>query len=209
VPPEPSGEGDEEGRGEGLSDQEQKIYVASVPVKIIGERVEYLGPDGKLVTESYRQFARKQVRAEFSSMDDFIRRWKAAARKQVIIDELVQYGLKLDHLSAEVGRDFDPFDLILHVAYDQRPLTRKERAEKIRKRNYFAKYGPSARAVLETLLAKYQDDGVIDLGEPNILKISPLSEMGTPLQLVKQFGSPAKFETAVHELQSAIYQDAG
>lgn len=209
VPPEPSGEDDDENRGDGMSDQEQKLYIASVPVRIIGERVEYLGPDGKLITESYRQFARNQVRAEFSSMDDFIRRWKAADRKQAIIDELTQYGLKLDHLSAEVGKGFDPFDLILHVAYDQRPLTRKERAEKIRKRNYFAKYGPSARAVLEALLAKYQDDGVIDLGEANVLKISPLSEMGTPVQLVKQFGSAAKFEAAVRELQSAIYKEAG
>jgi type I restriction enzyme, R subunit len=209
VPPEPDGEGDDQDRDEGLSEQEQKIYIASAPVQIIGERVEYLGPDGKLVTESYRQFARNQVRAEFSSMDEFVRRWKAADRKQAIINELAQYGLKLDHLSAEVGKEFDPFDLILHVAYDQRPLTRKERAEKIRKRNYFAKYGPAARAVLEALLAKYQDDGVIDLGEPNVLRISPLSEMGTPVQLVKQFGSPAKFEEAVRELQSAIYQEAG
>jgi type I restriction enzyme, R subunit len=187
---------------------EQKVYVSGVPVRIVGERVEYLGTDGKLVTESYREFAREQVRNEFSSLNDFIRRWNAADRKQAIVDELEQYGVSLKNLAAEVGKDLDPFDLILHVGYDQRPLTRKERAEKIRKRNYFAKYGPTARAVLEALLDKYQDEGVVDLNDPNILRIAPLSSMGTPMQLVKRFGSPSDFETAVRDLQSTLYKDA-
>jgi type I restriction enzyme R subunit len=120
-----------------------------------------------------------------------------------------QYGVSLDNLASEVGKEFDPFDLILHVAYDQRPLTRKERAEKVRKRNYFAKYGEMGRAVLEALLNKYQDEGVIDLGEPNVLRIPPLSQMGTPVQLIREFGSKANFEAAVHELQLTLYQDAG
>jgi type I restriction enzyme R subunit len=118
---------------------EQKVYVSGVPVRIIAERVEYIGTDGQLITESYREFAKKQIEAEFASLDDFVRRWNAADRKRVIIDELEQHGVILENLAAEVGKGFDPFDLIVHVAYDQRPLTRRERAEKVRKRNYFAK----------------------------------------------------------------------
>jgi type I restriction enzyme R subunit len=209
VPPDPDGGPDGDGEDdEGDSGGEQKVYVSGVPVRIVGERVEYVGTDGKLVTESYREFAKKQVRNEFSSLNDFIRRWNSADRKQAIVDELEQYGVSLKNLAAEVGKDLDPFDLILHVGYDQRPLTRKERAEKIRKRNYFAKYGQTARAVLEALLDKYQDEGVVDLNDPNVLRIAPLSSMGTPVQLVKQFGSPSEYEAAVRDLQNTLYKDA-
>ena len=210
VPPDPNGNADsedddvDEGNG-----GEQKIVVSGVPVRIIAERVEYIGPDGKLITESYREFAKKQVRTEFASLNDFVRRWNEADRKRAVINELEDHGVILDNLAAEVGKEFDPFDLILHIAYDQRPLTRRERADKVRKRNYFAKYGATARAVLEALLDKYRDEGVIDLDDPNVLRIAPFAQMGTPLQLVKQFGSRANFEAAVHELQSALYQDAG
>ena len=98
------------------------------------------------------------------------------------------------------------FDLICHVAFDQPPLTRRERAESVRKRNVFTKYGLQARAVLEALLQKYQDQGVIDLGDPRILQIPPLDTMGTPVQLIKEFGTRADFMFAVKELQSALYQ---
>jgi type I restriction enzyme R subunit len=107
-----------------------------------------------------------------------------------------------------VSKELDPFDLILHIAFDQRPLTRKERAERVRKRNYFAKYGGVARAVLEALLQKYQDDGVIDLDDPNVLRIAPFAGMGTPVQIIREFGSRANFEAAVHELQSKLYREA-
>lgn len=210
VPPDNDG-GEDDGDGDGDGDSiagEQKVYVSGVPVRIIAERVEYVGPDGQLVTESYREFARKQVAAEFASLDDFVRRWNGAARKKAVIEELEQHGVILENLAEEIGRDFDAFDLILHVAYDQRPLTRAERAAKVRKRNYFAKYADTARAVLEGLLDKYQDDGVLDLDDPNVLRIAPFSRLGTPVQIVKQFGSPANFDAAVHELQAALYGDA-
>lgn len=208
VPPDPErgpddNENDEEGDGE------QKIVVSGVPVRILAERVEFVGPDGKLVTESYREFAKKQVQAEFASLNDFIRRWNEADRKQAIIDELEQHGVILKNLAAEVGKDLDPFDLILHVAYDQRPLTRKERAEKVRKRNYFAKYGDKARAVLQKLLDKYQDEGVIDLNDPKVLSIAPFTQIGTPMQIVREFGSKDRFEAAVHEIQTTLYRDVG
>jgi type I restriction enzyme R subunit len=210
VPPDPDGDAEnEDDDDDETGGGEKKFYVGSVPVRIIAERVEYVGPDGNLITESYREFAKKQVQKEFSSLNDFIRRWKGADRKQAIIDELEQYAVSLDNLAAEVGKQFDPFDLILHVAYDQRPLTRKERADKVRKRNYFAKYGETARAVLEALLDKYQDEGVVNLDHPNVLRIAPFAQIGTPVELVNQFGSKADFEAAVHELQSALYQEAG
>ena len=118
----------------------------------------------------------------------FLKRWNAAERKQAIIEELADEGLLLDPLAEEVGKDLDPFDLICHVAFDQPPLTRRERADNVRKRDVFTKYGEQARAVLEALLQKYQDEGVTDLDDPRILKIAPFDAMGTPIELLKQFG---------------------
>jgi type I restriction enzyme R subunit len=184
----------------------QKTYVDGVAVSIVAERVEYLDTYGKLVTESLRDFSRKEVRKHFASLDEFLTRWKTAERKQAVLDELEKEGLPLDALAHDVGADLDPFDLICHVAYDQPPLTRRERADKVRKRDVFTKYGPQARVVLEALLQKYQDEGVTNLDDPRILQITPFDAMGTPLQLIKQFGNRRDFERAVHELQSALYE---
>ncbi len=184
----------------------QKVYVDGVEVEIIAERVEYLDENGKLITESLRDFTKKALRKRFASLDDFLAHWNAAERKQAIIEELAAEGLLLDPLAEEVGKDLDPFDLICHVAFDQPPLTRQERAENVRKRDVFTKYGPQARAVLEALLQKYQDTGVTNLDDPRILQITPFDAMGTPLQLIRQFGSRADFERAVHELQTVLYE---
>jgi len=192
----------------GGSERRRKIFVDGVAVTIIAERVEYLDESGKLVTESLRDFTRKALQERFVSLDNFLTRWNAARRKQAIIEELENEGLPLDPLAEEVGKDLDPFDLICHVAFDQPPLTRRERADNVRQRNVFTKYGPQARAVLEALLQKYQDQGVINLDDPRVLQISPFDTMGTPLQLIRHFGARADFEHAVHELQSALYQKA-
>ena len=184
----------------------RKIYVDGVGATIVAERVEYLDEQGRLVTETLRDFTKKALKKRFASLDDFLKRWKSAERKQAIIEELENEGLSLEPLADEVGKDLDPFDLICHVAFDQPALTRRERAESVRKRDVFTKYGPQARAVLEALLQKYQDQGVIDLGDPRILQIPPLDAMGTPIQLIKEFGTRADFMFAVQELQSALYQ---
>lgn len=189
-----------------VADRPRKVYVDGVGATIVAERVEYMDENGKLVTESLRDFTRKALKKRFASLDDFLRRWNGAERKQAIIDELAGEGLPLEPLADEVGKNLDPFDLICHVAFDRPPLTRRERAESVRKRNVFTKYGPQARAVLDALLDKYQDEGVINLDDPRVLHIPPLDSMGTPVQLVKQFGTRADFERAVHELQSALYQ---
>jgi type I restriction enzyme R subunit len=186
----------------------RKVYVDGVDATIIAERVEYLDENGKLVTESLRDFTKSALKKRFLSLDDFLKRWKAAERKQAIIEELEAEGLPLDPIAEELGRDLDPFDLICHVAFDKKPLTRRERADNVKKRDMFTKYGPQARAVLDALLAKYADEGVLNLDDANVLKIAPFSAMGSVVQLIKAFGDRHGFEQAVHELQSALYQEA-
>ena len=185
-----------------------KFYIHGKPVTVLTERVEYLDNDGKLVTESLRDFSRKAIRAQYASLDQFLKRWKGAERKEAVIAELAEEGLLLEPLLEEVGKDLDPFDLICHIAYDQPPLTRRERANNVKKRDVFTKYGPQARAVLEALLAKYQDEGIVGgLDNVKMLEIPPFDAMGTPFQLIKEFGTRAGFENAVHELQAALYQE--
>jgi len=186
-----------------------KFYIKGKTVTVLTERVEYLNEDGKLVTESLRDYSRKTVRQCYSSLDQFLRRWRSEERKKLIIDELAEEGLLLEPLLDEVGKEFDPFDLICHIAFDQPPLTRSDRANSVRKRDVFTKYGPQARAILEALLSKYQDEGIVGgLDNVEILKVPPFSAMGTPLQLIKEFGSRRLFEDAVHEMQTALYQEA-
>ncbi|MDB5407731.1 MAG: box helicase [Rhodospirillales bacterium] len=185
----------------------RKIYVDGVGARIIAERVEYLDENGKLVTESLRDFTKAVLKRRFASLDDFLKRWKGTERKQAIIEELASEGLPLDPIAEELGKDLDPFDLICHVAFDRPPLTRRERAENVRKRDAFTKYGPQARAVLDALLAKYQDEGVLNLDDPQIFRIAPFTGMGSVTQLINQFGGRAGFQKAVHDLQSALYQE--
>ena len=185
-----------------------KYYIKGRPVTILTERVEYLDEDGKLVTESLRDYSRRTIRNQYASLDPFLRRWRSAERKEAIIDELAEEGLLLDPLLEEVGKDLDPFDLICHIAFDQPPLTRHERASQARKGDVFTQYGPQARAVLEALLTKYQDEGLVaGLDNVRLLEIPPFSNLGTPFQLIKPFGNKAGFERAVHELQAALYQE--
>jgi len=187
--------------------RQTKVYVDGVGATIMAERVEYLDENGKLVTESLRDFTKRALRKRFSSLDDFLKRWNAAERKQAIIEELEAEGLPLDPIVEELGRDLDPFDLICHVAFDAKPLTRRERAENVMKRDAFTRYGPQARAVLDALLAKYADEGVLNLDDTNVLRISPFSTIGTPIELIRAFGGKPGFEQAVHDLQSEIYKD--
>lgn len=184
-----------------------KIYVDGVAVQIVAERVEYLDDSGKLVTESLRDFTKKALRRHFTSLDDFLTRWNGAERKQALVDEISAEGLALDVIADELGKDLDPFDLICHVAFDRKPLTRRERAENVQKRDGFAKYGEQARAVLRALLDKYADEGVLNLDDTNVLRIPPLNTLGTPVQLIKAFGGKAGFEDAVHALQYELYQE--
>ena len=187
---------------------QKKIYVDGVNATIIAERVEYLDENGKLVTETLRDFTKAALKKRFASLDDFLKRWKAAESKQAIIEELEAEGLPLDPIADEVGKNLDPFDLICHIAFDRKPLTRRERADNVKKRDIFAKYGPQARAVLDALLAKYADEGVLNLDNTNVLKIAPFTSLGTPFQLIRAFGDRQGFEKAVHDMQTELYEDA-
>jgi type I restriction enzyme R subunit len=189
-------------------EEQRKVYVDGVAATIMAERVQYLDDDGKLITETLRDFTKRALTKRFASLAEFLQRWNAADRKQAIVEELANEGLPLEPLAEEVGKDLDAFDLICHVAFDRPPLTRRERANNVRKRDVFGKYGPRARAVLEALLDKYQDEGVLDLDDPRILQIAPFASMGTPIQLIREFGVRADFERAVREIQSALYEEA-
>ena len=186
----------------------RKVYVDGVGATIVAERVEYLDENGKLVTESLRDFTKRALRKRFASLDDFLRRWESTRRKQAIIEELKAEGLDLGVITAELNKDLDPFDLICHVAFDAKPLTRRERAENVKKRDVFSKFGDKARAVLDALLAKYADEGVLNLDDAKVLRIPPFTELGTPVQLINAFGGREGFIAAVHDLQSALYQEA-
>jgi type I restriction enzyme R subunit len=186
----------------------RKVYVDGVGAVIVAERVEYLDENGKLVTESLRDYTRKALKRQFASLDDFLKRWHGEGRKQAVFEELEEEGLPLDAIAAELGKALDPFDLICHIAFDAKPLTRRERAENVKKRDVFTKYGPQAKAVLEALLEKYADEGVMNLDDLGVLKIAPFSGMGSVVELVRAFGGKPEFEKAVHELQSAIYLGA-
>jgi type I restriction enzyme, R subunit len=184
---------------------QKKVYVDGVSATISAERVEYLDEHGNLVTESLRDFTKKALKKRFASLDDFLKRWKVADRKQAIVEELEAEGLPLDPIAEEIGKNLDPFDLICHVAFDKKPLTRRERAENVRKRDVFTKYEGQARAVLDALLAKYADEGVLNLDDTNVLTIPPLSTLGTRVELVRAFGGKEQFVAAVREMQSALY----
>ena len=195
------------GPGEGGGDEPGRVkyLVGDVPVYVVSERVQYYGPEGKLITESLKDYTRNTVRKDYASLDAFLKRWSKAERKAAILDELQQHGVLLEPLADEVGKDFDAFDLICHVAFDQPPLTRRERAEQVKKRNYFARYGEQARKVLEALLEKYADTGVENIEDIKILTLDPFKSMGTASELVSAFGGKSAYLAALQALEQQLY----
>lgn len=192
-----------------------KLYVQNVPVEILAERVQYYGPDGKLVLESFAEFSRKNLRTIYRSLDDFLSRWQAADRKEAIMAGLLEQGVLLDRLEQEYGREIDPFDLICHVAFDRPPLTRQERANNVQKRDIFGQYGTTARAVLAALLARYAAAGIESLEEAieaeklaPVLNLPPFSDIGAPVQIIRAFGGRDKYVAAVRRLTAEIYRVA-
>ena len=183
-----------------------KYYVSGVPVHIVSERVEYYSESGKLVTESLRDYTRKNILGEYDSLDHFLTAWNAEDRKQVIIDELKERGVFLDELRKESGQyDMSDFDLICHIAYDAKPLTRSERANNVKKRGYLYEYEGVAREVLETLLDKYATSNLVDLDDTRVLSLEEFRKFGSPMAIVKAFGGKAQFMEAAQKLEDAIY----
>lgn len=185
----------------------RKFHVNGVAVGVIAQRVQYYDADGKLVTESFKDYTRKTLLKEYASLDDFTRKWQDTDRKEAIIHELEQQGIIWEVLAEEVGKDLDPFDMLCHVVYGQPPLTRKERAENVRKRNYFTKYSEAAQAVLDNLLDKYADAGVQEIESIQVLKLKPFDSMGTLPEIIKTgFGDRNGYNQALSELENEIYQ---
>ncbi|WP_339197709.1 DEAD/DEAH box helicase family protein [Aeribacillus sp. FSL k6-2211] len=202
------GEGEDMNRETEGENGAKTYYVNNVKVQVINERVQYYSEDGKLITESLKDYTRKTIKKEYASLDEFLQKWNSAERKQAIIEELLEQGILLDELQEEVGRDYDPFDLICHVAFDMKPLTRKERAMNVKKRNYFSKYGDKARAVLEALLDKYADQGVENIESMEVLKLPPFDQFGSLVEIVKSFGGKQQYLKAIRELEQQIYTSA-
>jgi type I restriction enzyme R subunit len=186
----------------------KKYYINQIQVSVANERVQYYGADGKLITESLKDYTRKNIGKAFSSLDEFLQKWSSAEKKELLFAELAEQGILLEALREEVGRDMDAFDLICHIAFDQPALTRKERADQVRKRNYFAKYSEKAQQVLNSLLDKYESEGVTSLETGSVLKVQPLNQLGSPVELVRAFGKKKDFEAAIVELEKELYQTA-
>ena len=191
--------------GDDTGSKRIKYVVGDVAVYVVGERIQYYGPDGKLITESLKDYTRRTVRRDYASLDHFLRSWSKADRKVAILQALQEQGVLLEPLAEEVGKEFDVFDLICHVAFDQPPLTRRERANNVKKRHYFAKYGEQARRVLETLLEKYADTGIENIEDIKILTIDPFSKIGTASELVSAFGGKQSYLEALAELERHLY----
>ena len=191
-------------------DEEEKRFikfkVSGIAVKKMAERVQYYDTDGKLVTESFKDYTRKTIQKQFTSLDDFTRKWNEAERKQTIIDELANEGVIWQALEDDISKDLDPFDLICHIAFDQPPLTRKERANNVKKRNYFTKYSDQAQTVLNALLDKYADAGVSEIESIHVLKVQPFNQMGKPMEIAKQaFGNRKGYDQAITDLEAELY----
>ena len=197
-----------EGGGDIVEEPRVKIRVDGVQVKIVNERVQYLGADGKIITESLKDYTKKNITEHYQTIDDFLNRWNQSDKKKAIVDELEEQGVFFEALKEEVGKDFDPFDLICHIAFESKPLTRKERADNVKKRNYFTKYGEKAQAVINSLLDKYTDDGLLTIESTEVLKLDPLNKLGTPIELVKAFGGKPQYTAALKELENELYKTA-
>ncbi len=208
LPEEPEGGNTGIGGGE-IGEPRVKYVVKGVDVKVSAERVQYLGSDGKLITESLTDYTKSCVKKQFATMKDFLRTWAEADQKKAIIQELTEQGVFWEELRDDVrnklGIEMDAFDLIAHIVYDQPPLSRKERAENVKKRNYFTKYEGAARQVLEALLNKYADTGIEPIEDFKILTLAPFSDMGAPIELLNAFGGKQQYIDALKLLEQELY----
>lgn len=189
-------------------DPREKIRVDGVLVKIVNERVQYLDNDGKIITETLTDYTKKNVLSNYATLDSFLKTWNNAEKKKAVVDELELQGIFFDALKEEIGKDFDPFDMICHVAYDAKPLTRKERANNVKKRNYFSKYGEQAQAVIQSLLDKYADSDIFSIESMEVLKQSPVNQHGAPLEIIKIFGGKDNYLNIIKELKIELYKAA-
>ncbi len=185
-----------------------KVYVNGVDVSILISRELYFDQHGKPITTSLKDHTREIIKGQYASLDDFLNKWNSVEKKTALVEELQQQGVLVEALYSAVNKELDLFDLICHVAYDKPPLTRKERANNVKKRNYFTKYGEQAKKVMENLLDKYADEGIDDIESMEVLKVKPFTEFGSPVEIIGAFGSKKGYLKAVHELEVELYKTA-
>lgn len=179
-------------------------------VEVINKVVSVYDANGKLLrTESITDYTRKNINDTYVNLDDFINHWNAAEKKAEITDLMRESGIDLQALKIERNMEnVDDFDFICHIAYGKKPLTRKERAENVKKRDVFNRYGAEARKVLEALLDKYANDGISQLENRMVLKLDPFRQMGSPANIAKLFGGNKQYFSAVKELENLIYNNS-
>ena len=188
------------------SDEPKKYVVGGmVTVAVARERVQYLNAQGKLITESLRDYTRINLTKQYDSLDKFLQAWNDADRKAALLEELESRGVLIEALADEVGKDLDPFDLLLHVAYNMPPLTRRERASRVKKRNVFTQYGPVARKVIDALLDKYADEGIATIEADTVFNVQPFTDMGRPGELIRSFGGRPQYLAALQTLERELY----
>lgn len=183
----------------------QKYRVSGVHVEIINERVQYYDNDGKLITESIKDYSKRNILDQYATLDSFLSVWSGAEKKQAIIEELQDRGVLLDALRSESKNNVDDFDLILHIAYDQKPLTKQERVDRVKKRGYLFKYSKVCQEVLSALLDKYMDEGISELEDTRVLNNSPFIQIGSPPYIAMLFGGKSNYLEAVKKLEEEIY----
>jgi type I restriction enzyme R subunit len=199
---EPDSEDDEIGE----TNTKQKVVVNGVDVTALNQREMYFDNTGKPITVSLKDYTREIVTGHYSSLNDFLSVWNKSDKKEAIIKELEAHGVMVEALENAVNKQIDLFDMICHVAYGQPPLTRRERANNVKKRNYFAKYGEQARQVLEALLDKYADEGIGTIESMDVLRVQPFTEYGSPIEIINGFGNKVNYMKAVRELERELYQ---
>lgn len=197
-----------EGEPGEVNEPRPKVYVNGVDVSILVSREMYFDQHGRPITTSLKDHTKAIIKEQYKSLDDFLSKWNSADKKTALIEELQQQGVLVEALYNAVNKDLDLFDLICHVAYDMPPLTRKERANNVKKRHYFNKYGEQARKVLENLLDKYADEGIDDIESIEVLKVKPFTEIGSPIEIVRTFGNKEAYLEAVKELEVELYRSA-
>lgn len=186
----------------------EKIIINGVDVSVLVSRELHFNKEGKPITVNLQDYSKEMLQNKFHSLEEFLSVWNAADKKEALINELAEQGVPVDALLDAVNRDCDLFDIICHVAFDQAPLTRKERANNVKKRNYFTKYGDQARKVLEALLEKYADEGIENIESMDVLKVNPVASYGSALEIIQSFGGKPNYLKAVRELENELYQIA-
>ena len=189
-----------------VHDHDRKVFVNGVDVSVLASREMVFDQDGKPIMVGLKEYTRDKLRGQFRTLHEFLNFWNAHDRKEAIVQELIEQGILPDAFVDAVDREADLFDLICHVAYDRKPLTRKERASDVRKRDYFAQYGDQARQVLEALLDKYADEGVANLEDVKVLQVRPFDHFGSPVEIIGTFGGKPGYLKAVKELEAEIYR---